>query len=387
MNTRDGFTLAELLIAGTLALLLMAGLFAAVDPGRSAAGAQSASIDIVQRLRAATESLEFDLRSAGSGPVNGAFGGPIGAVTPCVLPFRIGPRGDPAGVVRPDALTLVAALPGEAAMALSQPFDPGDGVARIELNAACPSGDESCGVDPGDAVLLLDGRAQSDLYRVVAVAGRSLVLEPRGAVSGRPHPAGSLVVRVTIGSFHLRPGPAGEGGQLVSGDGESPDVPLADHIAGFVVELFGDPQPPRIRPAGVPPRSATYGPQPPPVGVDDDRDTWPPGENCTFLVRDGEQESRMVALGPAPAVVPLGPAVLTDGPWCPDASSPNRYDADLLRVRQVRVTIRAEAASAAARGGDDRWFWNPGSARHWAAMSPDRQVVFDVVPRALHVGR
>ena len=28
---------------------------------------------------------------------------------------------------------------------------------------------------------------------------------------------------------------------------------------------------------------------------------------------------------------------LTDGPWCPNATSTNRFDADLLRIRKVRV--------------------------------------------------
>jgi hypothetical protein len=34
---------------------------------------------------------------------------------------------------------------------------------------------------------------------------------------------------------------------------------------------------------------------------------------------------------------------LTDGPWLPDATFANRFDADLLRVRRVRATLRVRA--------------------------------------------
>ena len=78
---------------------------------------------------------------------------------------------------------------------------------------------------------------------------------------------------------------------------------------------------------------------------------------------------------------------MTDGPWCPDAAAPNRVDADLFRVREVRVTLRLEAASPAARGGDARLFAHPGTARHPWRWVPDRQVTIDVVLRALHIGR
>ena len=53
---------------------------------------------------------------------------------------------------------------------------------------------------------------------------------------------------------------------------------------------------------------------------------------------------------PGPSLVMLTAAQLTDGPWCPDAASANRYDADLLRIRKVRVTIRLQTGNAALRG-------------------------------------
>ena len=39
---------------------------------------------------------------------------------------------------------------------------------------------------------------------------------------------------------------------------------------------------------------------------------------------------------------PLAVGSLSDGPWVPHAASPNRFDADLLAVRKVRVTLRVQ---------------------------------------------
>jgi type II secretory pathway pseudopilin PulG len=386
---RTGFTVVELLVAGALALVLMAGVLAVVDPGQSTSKAQVAAIDIQQRLRAASEVLSADVHSAGSGPVNGAFGKALGIVTPAVLPFRTGPRGDAVGTARADAISLITSAGSSAAVVLGETFAPASGVAQIAPAPGCPVGDESCGIRAGAAILVLDGRGQSDLFIVTTVNGRALGLEARGATSGRPFPPGSLVIPVTVSSYYLRQGTAAEGVQLMSGDGGQADLPLIDHVAGFSVALLGDPQPPRLGLSGASVHAATYGPLPPPLGVDDGRDGWPAGENCTFLVSGGVQRSRMAVLGTGAVAgpVPLAPALLTDGPWCPDGSASWRYDADLLRVRAVRITVRAEATSAMARGADSRLFVHPGTSRDPLRRVADQQVVLDVVPRALQAGR
>jgi hypothetical protein len=46
----------------------------------------------------------------------------------------------------------------------------------------------------------------------------------------------------------------------------------------------------------------------------------------------------------------LTPAELADGPVV--GESPNRFDADLLRVRRVRVTLRLQGDSSSASVGD-----------------------------------
>jgi len=358
-----------------------------VDPGHATTRAQAAATDIRQRLRAASEALSADLRSAGSGPVNGVFGRALGTVAPSVLPFRLGPRGDPPGAARSDALSLVSAAGVGAAAALAEMFVPASGVAQLAWVPGCPVGDESCGLRAGMPVLILDGRGQSDLFNVSAVAGGTLSLESRGTTSGRPFPRGSLVVPVIVSCYYLRPGTAADGLQLMAGDGDQSDLPFVDHLAGLTIELLGDPNPPRLASGGTSARAVTYGPLPPPPGEDDLRDQWPAGENCTFAALGGLQQSRMptLPLDAGAGLAALTIASLTDGPWCPDHAAPNRYDADLLRIRAVRVTIRAEASSAAVRGADTRLFLV--QARFDYAVSVEGPLVARIHAEMRHVWR
>ncbi len=389
MSARRGFTLAELLIAGTLVLVLLTGLAAVVDPSHATARAQAAATDVRLRLRAASEAIVAELRGAGSGPARGVYGRPLGGFTPAVLPLRLGARGDAPGIARPDTLTVIATAGVGAAAELATVFVPGAGAALIAVSPGCPSGDPACGVAVGASVAIVDEHGQWDLFTVATVTGASLGLLPRGTISGRPFPAGSRLVPVNVVCFFLRLGTAAEGLQLMTGDGDQWELPVVDHLTGLTFDLLGDPSPPRLGSAGGTPGAATYGPNPPPLGDDTITDDWPAGENCTFLAVAGGQSSRlpMLSAGAGAALVPLPGSMLTDGPWCPDGSAANRYDADLLRVRAVRVTIQAEAASASARGDDTRLFLHPGSSRDRSGVASDRKVVIDVVPRALQAGR
>ena len=70
-----------------------------------------------------------------------------------------------------------------------------------------------------------------------------------------------------------------------------------------------------------------------PPGVGDADTGYPLGENCAFArSAGGAIVPRLPTLAPQPVLVALTQSSLTDGPWCPDATNPNRYDADLLRV-------------------------------------------------------
>jgi hypothetical protein len=105
------------------------------------------------------------------------------------------------------------------------------------------------------------------------------------------------------------------------------------------------------------------------------------------LDASGQPAPRLATLASGTALIPLTSQRLTDGPWCPDAASANRWDADLLRVRAIGVTLRVEVASTALRGPAGALFVNGGSAIGGARWMPDREVRFTVTPRNLNAGR
>jgi hypothetical protein len=78
---------------------------------------------------------------------------------------------------------------------------------------------------------------------------------------------------------------------------------------------------------------------------------------------------------------------LKDGPWCPDSAAPGRYDADLLRIRKVRVTLRVQAASPSLRGPTGTLFTRGGTSRGSERFIPDHEIKFDVLARNLNLGR
>jgi hypothetical protein len=74
----------------------------------------------------------------------------------------------------------------------------------------------------------------------------------------------------------------------------------------------------------------------------------------------------------------LSPPTLTDGPWYPDPSSPDRFDLDLWGIRRVRAHVRMQAP-AAFRGPAGPLFARSGTATSRAI--PDQRVQFDVALR------
>jgi hypothetical protein len=172
-------------------------------------------------------------------------------------------------------------------------------------------------------------------------------------------------------------------------DGWATELPVVDEVVELAFRYFGSAAPPRLTGAALdvaPGPWTTYGPAPPPIAVS--RGAWPPGENCVFAVADGVQVPRLATLAADDAtLVELVPSMLADGPWCPDSISRNRFDADLLRVRRIRVLLRVQSALASIRGPAGTLFARGGTARAGDRYLPDLMVQFDVTPRNMNLGR
>ncbi len=202
----------------------------------------------------------------------------------------------------------------------------------------------------------------------------------------KPYDAGAYITQIAMFTYWLKADASTQLYQLMRYDGDATDSPIVDNVVGLSFEYYGDPAPPQLRPGLVP--ATTYGPKPPALGTNNAADSWGAGENCAFTITGGAQVPRLSWLGGgSDGLVRLTQAQLTDGPWCPDGAAPGRYDADLLRIRKVRVTIRVQASDAKFRGGSGSLFTRAGRSRSAQMFLPDQEIKFDVAPRNLNLGR
>ena len=195
---------------------------------------------------------------------------------------------------------------------------------------------------------------------------------------------GANVVEANVHTYYVKTDAAAQVFQLMHADGSlNPDVPVVDHVVGLTFEYYGDPRPPGLTASGEP----SYGPRPPDSATT--TSGYPPGENCVFQLdaATGVSVPRLVSLAGGTGVVALTAAQLTDGPWCPDEAHGDRWDADLLRIRKVGITIRLAAALAALRGPAGALFSNAGSSRGVNRWAPDQEIRFQVSPRNLNLDR
>ena len=144
--------------------------------------------------------------------------------------------------------------------------------------------------------------------------------------------------------------------QLRQYDTDNTDVPLMDDVVGMTMEYFGAVAPPMF-------------PEPA-VGQ----------ANCLYDAA-GVRLSGMAHLSAGEdGLASLPIEMFNDGPWC--GSGALAYDADLLRIRRVRVTLRLQVSLPGLRATGGR-FTNPGTSRSASKSIPDAIVVFDISPRNL----
>ena len=72
-----GFSLLEAVIATAITLVILASLFAMLNPAHGALAMEPESADMQQRLRVAVDALARDLDAAGGGAYLGPHAGPL----------------------------------------------------------------------------------------------------------------------------------------------------------------------------------------------------------------------------------------------------------------------------------------------------------------------
>jgi len=377
-----GFSLVELLVAVSLMLIVMSSVFQALNPAHGSFRVEPETADLQQRLRVATDALSHDLLGAGSGFDQGANPGPLTDFFAPVLPLRQGRRNaDPAGSFKNSTITLLAIDAGAQQTTIAQPLPASSSTVVVNSDPGCPAGDPNCGFRPNTTVVAFDDTGAYDTYTVTRVDAAGLHLQHNMRDSTKTYAAniGRIAV-ATSRTYFLKSDPATDTFQLMRYDGDgAADAPVVDHVVGLSFQYFGDPDPPAIRRPLTDPVGpwTTYGPRP-----------QASGDNCVFAGNGTPvPASALPMLGGGTILVALSSGTLTDGPWCPDGVNPNRFDADLLRVRRIAVTLRVESAAAALRGPAGPLFARAGTSTSAHRLLPDREIRFDVSPRNLNLGR
>lgn len=390
MRREHGFSLLEVIIATALMLVVTGSVFSLMNPAQGAFSAQPEVSDMQQRLRVASDTLYKDLVMAGGGAYQGSMGGSLGNYFAVVLPRRVGSTSEDAPTVfKADTITLIY-VPATIAQTTLADKGPSLNSSEIGVNKdpGCPPGDDLCGFKSGMTVMMYDDSGNYDIFTITAVQTNAMKIQHNSDnLTYTGYNANTTkIVQAANFVYYLDTAT----NQLMFYDGGlGSDVPVVDNVVGLAFEYFGDPQPPAWRPGKAVSDTTgpwtSYGPKPSALAVA----PYAAGANCVFN-NDGSPvpASALPALGATgTGLVKLTAAQLTDGPWCPNATSLNRWDADLLRVRKIGVTVRVQAANAALRGPASALFTRGGTSRGGEKWVPDQEIRLQVSPRNLNLGR
>jgi prepilin-type N-terminal cleavage/methylation domain-containing protein len=399
MRRRDaGFTLVEMLIAMAVMLLILGGVFQAFNPSMGSFRTQPEVADMQQRLRVGTDRLYNGIVVAGAGIYSGQALGTLGQFFAPVLPYLVGPlHNDPASGVyfRTDAISIFHVPTTASQCTIRDKMPQPSSEVKVNAEPGCPANDPLCGFEEGMRVIIFDETGSFDFFTITEVQSSALHLQHRPPINpadfSKAYDVGAVISQVETDAYYWRQDPATDTFQLMHYDLFQNDVPLIDDVVNLRFDYMGDASPPVLMAPVTDPVGpwTSYGPKPPALGVDVASDSWPAGENCTFTIdpASGLHVSRLATLGGPGTLTSLTQAQLSDGPWCPDAANVNRYDADLHRVRQIRITFRVQTGIANLRGPAGVLFTRAGTGRLSDRLVPDQAVQFDVTPRNLNLGR
>lgn len=311
MSHDRGFTLVELVMAAAIVAVMTAALLQFAELTQRLVRAQGDLADLNQRARVVGSRLYRDLVMAGAGPWHGPQRGSLRGIVPAVRPWRTGAEApDPELTYSAECVSLLYVPDTAVETRLTADMAAAAGPLLVDAAApGCPSGG-ACGFRAGDRAMVLgDAPGTFDVFTVGVAAGGLLApAEPLSAV----YREGATVVAVVERVYYLDRGAR----RLMVYDGALTDSIVLDHVSDFRITYFGT-----------------------------------------------------AAAAPLSWEVLAGPA-LTDGPLIGQA--PNRFDADVLRIRRVRVALTLEAHDG----------WTP-----WGGWSGRRVLTFDVSPRNLGVVR
>jgi prepilin-type N-terminal cleavage/methylation domain-containing protein len=222
-----------------------------------------------------------------------------------IAPYRRGLKSpDAAGTSRSDRISVISIPAMAPRTTIAQPTD-GSGVILVKPQLSCPAGNPLCGFRADTLAVVSDETGAYDLLRISAIAADPPAFMHAGFALSKSYPAGATIAQaVAVTYWHQVDARAGTS-QLMKYDGDGSDLPVIDNVAALQFDYFAD------------------------------------------------------------GVAPIDAGSFADGPWLPDAAFPNRFDADLVRVRRVRATIRVRPNQ---------------TFLHWPIA--DRTIAVEIAPRS-----
>jgi len=389
-----GFTLTEMMISVTIMLTVTAAVFQLLNPAQGTFQAQPEVADIQQRMRVAVDSLAKDIVMAGAGSYLGAQNGALTNYFAPVMPYYFKDDTAVSDYYDDTAITILYVPPTPAQTNVVQAL--GNNSQELDVDAQMNCGadkkDQLCGFEEGMRVLIFDVDGSWDTMTITNVQDAALHLQHSGKLNGTYDSGNATLTQVATHTYYLKKDAVNKTYELRHFDGYQTDLPVVDNIVDLKFEYFGEPQPPRrllnkslVDDVGP---WTTYGPKPLDLAATHPSNAWPQGETCVYAVVDGQHVPRpeLQVLGNGSGQVRLDESILTDGPWCPYATSDVKFDADLLRIRRVRIKLRVQAALEHMRGAGPL-FMNPGTSTSAERRVPDQQITFDITPRNMSLGR
>jgi hypothetical protein len=391
--SQAGFTITEMMIATMIMMAVTGAVFTLMNPAQGTFQAQPEVSDMQQRLRVAVDTLAKDIVMAGAGAYIGGSAGALTNYFAPIMPYRIGDISpDAVGSFYSDRISLMYVPPTPSQTTIRDAMPKNSTQLKVTEQTYCPGNQQNdlCGFEEGMRVIIFDPNGAWDAITITSVQDSALHLGYDGELSVS-YGTDAKIAQIQTHTYYLKTDLATNTFQLRHYDGYQTDLPVVDNVVKLEFQYFGEAAPPGVLPnkslTDVTGPWVTYGPKPPALGVNNGNDSWGAGENCTFQVTNGVTVPRLDVLDVGVGQVPLTSGQFTDGPWCPDASKPERYDADLLRVRKIRVVMRIQAALASLRGPAGTLFLRGGTSAGAERWVPDQEIRFDITPRNMNLGR
>jgi hypothetical protein len=338
LSSAAGFTFIELLVASAMFVAMAGAMIELARGAQMASTAIGDAADVQQKMRVAADAIQHDLSVAGAGSALPASRGTFARFLPSIRPSA-GIAGDSDISFAPDRVTILY-MPSTNADA--------DVVAATSAGISIGSAPScvataGCGFQRDMRALVFDRTGPGFGYDVFTVADTSGAFLARAADEGSfssSYTSSAQVVEVVDHTYYLdRSDPSNI--RLMRGNGRTA-FPLVDGVRDLHFTYYADPDPASAPAIGAAGGTCVYAPGPPPRPL-------------------------LAPLGGV-SLSELSESELTDGPFC--GIAPNRFDADLLRIRRVRVALGVGPVSGAG-------------SRHTSAF----ELSFDVTPHNLNFAR